>query len=201
MENKTVWLKRTEEWIKQNPGKGTMYKSELTNKVPGESLAALVSDKRTRHKKDQKTIDLGDRGIYAVICEATKYAYIGQSASMNVRMRSHKACIIGQVNGKSKAYIKMNEHCKLHGIDAFSFTRHLFLPNVNDEELTNIETSTMHEFAGMGYTLYNISIPGNIYCPLELKILMCQIITLAKNEDFIVKLRALTEYHSHITNL
>lgn len=77
--SKGVWIRRTEDWIKidQPPHNGATYalKSKIKNKV--------------------KPID---SGVYVIICEREKCAYVGQSINMGARMRNHKLCIVGHSN-------------------------------------------------------------------------------------------------------
>ncbi len=108
------------------------------------------------------------RGVYVIICEAEKHAYIGQSFNVPTRLRNHKMCI---VNGSTQqSYKKMQEHYKRHKIEAFQFIDYEYIDNATEGQLLKREAELMTEFAKMGYKLYNRAfskelIDSSIFCP------------------------------------
>lgn len=171
--SKTVWLKRSEEWIKNNPGKGTMYKA-VPETAPREALMSINGTNRKRYEK--KPEGDSDRGIYVIICEIAKAAYIGQSYNMGVRMRNHKAAILGRISSQNKTYDKIKKDVTTHGIDSIIFTKHCFVSENSSENLTEKENEVMYYYLNKGYRLYNCSIPGNILCPEKHLILINSLI-------------------------
>lgn len=180
------WERRLPEWIKNNPGKGTMYKVYLdgSGEVPKQEL-------EKQPIKITPKIKVGNPiGIYVIICEIEKYAYVGQSTNIESRLRSHKMAIVNNTSFLSSSYDLMRQHYKKHGIDAFEFRRHLYLPTKDKNLLNEKEFETMGEFARMGYRLYNkaISVQAlqeTIPCPLEFQEPVKKIIELlASNTRF-----------------
>lgn len=176
MENKIVWKHRDKEWIKNNPGKPTMYKdvsgsdqesvNVLTDK---DSAKALVSSGQVVKKRCSF-----DSGVYVIICENEKCVYVGQSSNVNVRLRSHKMCMLSVSDVNSGVYILMSKHVKDHGIDNFVFKKYISMPHASEPELLKMEVSVMSEFIDMGYDLYNRIIPKDVldevvFCPKEHK--------------------------------
>lgn len=190
---KTVWKPRTPEWIKANPKQGTMYKVYVDDN--GNELGEVVKNvKPPELPKEPETIDgipkhllipkwsnrvcekklakyKGNpniRGVYVIICEVEKHAYIGQSFNVPTRLRNHKMCI---VNGSTQqSYKKMQEHYKKHKIEAFQFIDYEYIENGTEDQLLRREAELMAEFAKMGYKLYNSAyskelIDSSIFCP------------------------------------
>lgn len=164
-----VWAKRSAEWIKENPGKGTMYKIPIEQKeeIKKEVKNLMVS------RAEKKRIELQTKtcGVYAIICEIEKMAYIGESFNMEVRLRNHKMCI-NNSSSHAAMYSLMNMHQYKHGKECFKFIKVHEIENTGSKEALLIkEAETMHEFIDMGYKLYNQSIPSNpnsINCPKHL---------------------------------
>lgn len=181
---KMVWAKRSEEWIKLNPGQPTMYKTELTEGE--EPPSNLRQEIRNAYKQQLKNKKENDAGIYVIVCEVTKHAYVGQSINMGTRMRSHKMCIINADEPKIKTYIKMREHYKAHGINVFEFKRHINIELSNSNTLIDLEIQTMKDYIGMGYTLYNSTIMGNVHCPDNLKLFIENIIAKCINDPTLI---------------
>lgn len=165
--DKYVWVKRPQEWINANPGKGTMYK-EILSEVVDDTV--LVKEVRNKRKYVSKANKISDCGIYAIICEKAKRVYVGQSINMSVRMRNHKACMLRTQTSKMGVYIKMGEDIEKYGIDSFFFSEYKPMIGANTNDLIIEETKAMHDFINRGYELYNISLMGNIYCPDEYKV-------------------------------
>jgi hypothetical protein len=158
---KEIWLKRSEEWIKQNPGKGTMYKvlAEEGEELPKESL--LKHAKKIYSKKEP-----GNIGIYVVVCELSKRAYIGQSINVGTRLRSHKAGILKRL--KTNSYKAMVEDYEKYGPEAFKFIQIKQIEN--PEHLTDEENESMIRYMEAGYKLYNQQINvNNLYCSPKIK--------------------------------
>jgi group I intron endonuclease len=161
-----VWVKRSDEWIKQNPNKPTMYKA-LKNESENKQ-------RRTFTKRSKKLSNIKS-GVYAIVCESSKSAYIGQSKSISVRLRNHKMNLKNQTN-KCESYKRMYEDVNKFGIDSFDF-RCIELTDVN---LLNKETEAMNMFMNLGYKLYNAQVNSSssyVYCPFEIQDLIVNIIT------------------------
>jgi len=191
--SKIVWLKRSEEWIKQNPGKGTMYKVDIDGSETKENLSAINCVNRKKYESKPKGLD--DCGIYVIICEASKSAYIGQSINISTRLRSHKFAIHGTHGDKNKVYKRMKEDLISFGVESFQYLKHI--TGIKEHELTDKENQVMFEFMDKGYNLYNIAISsGNVYCPELIKPDIVKLISIVKQDDeALIKLREL------ITNL
>jgi hypothetical protein len=169
------WVPRPKDWIKDNPGKGTMYKHYLKDGEPPVESCALIKKeyKKLELEYCKKERDLSDSGIYVIICEPSKRAYVGQSMSMSVRMRNHKMIISGSNirNNETNTYKDMISDFNLYGISAFSFIKHKSLPGLDAADLMNHESNAMGEFIELGYRLYNLNVNiGNnvIYCPPDI---------------------------------
>lgn len=162
---KEIWVRRSPEWIKENPKGGTMYKVKVGGDEPTPNTASNYV-KRTYNKLKNKT----DKGIYAIICEPSKHVYVGQSIRVNTRIRSHRYKLINQHTNCVKTYKKMREDFLIHGLDGFQFIKCKDMPDALTEDLINSERETMFEFLEKGYKLYNYQIEVyNIYCPLKIK--------------------------------
>lgn len=189
--NKIVWAIRSKEWIKDNPGKGTMYKTELKeDEAPPINLLAPIRNKL----KGERNKDLiHDTGIYLIICEQAKSVYVGQSINMGSRMRSHKMNITAIDPPQLQTYAKIREDWNKYGAISFEFKRYLPLPNTTtSEDLTNHENNTMWEYMNNGYKLYNTVITGNIYCPENLRGLVLDLIhAINKDSSLIDKVRSI----------
>ena len=151
--DKFKWAHRTPEWIKENPGKPTMYKVSL------EEIKPLQSPE----------YKFGDTGVYVIICEKAKRVYVGQSTSMGTRMRNHKMNITNYRTNSQNVYLKMREDFIFYGEDSFQFNRHIHLGGATCDELLLQETFTMYEFLDKGYELYNGTVPPRtLKCPTHL---------------------------------
>ncbi len=175
--SKIVWAKRSEEWIKANPGKGTMYKTELIE--GNDPPINLLHPIRNSIKNAKKNKEANDVGIYVIICEIEKSAYVGQSINMGTRLRNHKMQIVGEKIPDVKTYHKIREHFVKHGIVQFEFKRYLLMPDANTDQLTDAENRIIWEFKKNGYSIYNTIILGNIYCPDDMKEVIQKLIFLA----------------------
>lgn len=188
METKQVWVKRPEEWIKQNPGKPTMYKTTVTEKeTPPELIKQLTNESRRVYAKKDKGADIG---IYAIICEPSKRAYIGQSINVQTRLRNHKMNI---KTNQMKCYAEMRKDIETHGIECFEFIR--IKHCINGEDLTEEENNSMGEYISKGYKLYNTAITANnLFVNPEHKELFFKLNQLINsNPDIINKLQALID--------
>ena len=190
-----VWAKRSAEWIKENPGKGTMYKIPIEQKeeIKKEVKNLMIS------RAEKKKIELQTKtcGVYAIVCEVEKMAYIGESFNVEVRMRNHKMCI-NNASSSAVMYKLMNYHQGKHGKNAFQFIKmHEIDNNGMKDELLIKEAETMHEFIEMGYKLYNQSIPANpnsVICPKHLAEDIKAIISKVKdNTELLSKMLALID--------
>lgn len=177
---KTVWLKRSEEWIKANPGKGTMYKEEI-------DLVKSVPKELTKEAKKvyTKRIEKGlDSGVYVITCEPTKTVYVGQSVNMGTRMRSHKMYITQSAMTNIATYDQMIDDCNTHGIDSFTFVKYMKISNGSTKDMLYHESLTMAEFLSKGYKLYNKAISCyNVHCPDEYKELINRLIEALKQKQ------------------
>ena len=191
MEKEYTWERRTEEWIKANPGQGTMYKKYKDTEHELPALTFKTEENSRRWDYDEH------KGIYVIICEIEKYAYVGQSRNMNSRLRNHKMIMVHTKPHETKTYIKMREHVAKHGIEAFQFLKHLPMPDANMIELTNMENEVMGNFVRKGYNLYNSAISLQmrdecVICPKEFQPVILQSIELlASKTDFVNKLTGL----------
>lgn len=194
-EIKTEWRKRDAEWIKANPKKPTMYK---VNSETGEEIEVDV--KKTVFRPATKKplpkevtrfgfksatdyaaatnvggprLKDGSSGIYAIICEIEKHAYVGQSISMDNRLRNHKMNILNPVKSDA-SYKVMRKHFEEHGIEAFQFIKVKELPLADQSILLDEEGKEMARFMRDGYALYNRDLPREIIdecilCPHEFR--------------------------------
>lgn len=187
--SKIVWEKRDPDWIKANPGKGTMYKIEIPDEAVSTIALRPLREKYKNLKEVEKLIDIG---IYIVICEKAKTVYVGQSRSMGNRMRNHKMNITRSNNPKG-IYVNMQKDYKHFGPDSFDYIRYIKLDRAYANDLTEVETETMWEFIEKGYRLYNRVIPGgNLSCPAEYKITLQMFISrLRINPNLIEKIKEL----------
>lgn len=170
-ENKLIWLKRDAEWIKNNPGKPTMYKGklDLNNDYKGEVLLKKAKKDKINIIKNENS-DFPDAGVYIILNEKTKSVYVGQSINMSSRIRNHRHFILEKAINKYKVYDKMIKDKKNHGIESFEFIKYVLMPNKNTQELKQVENDVMHEFKAKGYELYNMEVSlGNVYCPIKYK--------------------------------
>lgn len=168
MENK--WLRRPDEWIKENPGKPYMYKEKHSNGVPENTV------KFSSFYPRQKYVDRF-AGVYVVLCNKSSCAYVGQSKNVHTRLRSHKMAM-QSTQAKGSVYIKMRQDLMKYGIDSFSFVFHKKCDN-NVEVLLKEEALAMMHYVKEGYSLYNkvISVsPESIYCPQEHQLLISNIV-------------------------
>lgn len=153
MQNYT-WAKRDIEWIKQNPGKGTMYKVFEGQTETKQDIKPIVKEVKQIVKvnlppKPKNQISKSG-GIYAIINEHSKLIYIGQSLSPKVKLRYHKMNISS--NNKDLLYKPMIEH-KEH-------LKYIILENnISVNLLTRKEAEHIKQYISNGYKLYNIYIP------------------------------------------
>ena len=160
------WVKRPDEWIKENPNKPTMYKIQVEE---------FESKKRRTFTKRGKKLSKKGSGIYAIVCEKTKSAYIGQSKNISVRLRNHKMNLKNQKNN-GESYKRMYEDVNRFGLDSFDF-RCIEMTDVN---LLRKETEAMNLFMNSGYKLYNAQVNASasyVYCPFEIQDVVLKIIT------------------------
>jgi hypothetical protein len=172
-----VWVKRTDEWIEANPNKGTMYKVKKEVGIPTNGLMFVEKKKYIKPKYRES-----DSGVYVIICEKSKSAYVGQSISMDNRMRNHKMNIINDRMYCINSYREMKRDYALYGMNSFEFIKYKFI--TDQDEMLREEEFTMHEFLEKGYKLYNtlITMSNNlIYCPNELKDIAIKLFIKAKN--------------------
>lgn len=190
---KETWIHRDKEWIKQNPGKPTMYKETLKDSDPPPKCATREVKKEYEKRTKRPSVDIG---VYIVLCEKAKSVYVGQSQSMGIRMRSHKSCILKMEN-ISRTYREMRIDCEKYGIDSFQFARYLeidakIMTNEDRrEKLLEKEQETMWDFMRKGYKLYNIQINSNgntIYCPFKMQDLINDIVFLAIEDEKVLSL-------------
>lgn len=183
---KYIWKHRSKEWVNDNPKKGTMYKVYLDeqgrelpdpeesvykteNGVPKKLLKpnrhGYVNERRIEKYKKS---DPKKRGVYVIICEVEKHAYVGQSFNVLTRLRSHKLFIRNKP--EQSVYKKMHEHFNKHGMEAFQFVDYEYIEHATEQQLLNKEAKVMAEFAKNGYKLYNMAlskqvIDSSIFCP------------------------------------
>lgn len=134
-------------------------------------------------------------GIYTIICEQSKSVYIGQSMSVETRLRSHKSCLLNNV--RNKVYDRMRKDLASYGIEAFTFARFCYCPPVAGT-LLKTEEETMKEFFNNGYTLYNSGLSSalkdtimseHIKCPVKYQSLILEIINRFQYDtDYVNKL-------------
>ncbi|MES2395878.1 MAG: GIY-YIG nuclease family protein [Bacteroidota bacterium] len=173
MEN-YVWVSRSQEWIKANPNKGSMYKFYTSD---GEPPATASAETRKKYKKRVKSeIENppkgADAGIYVIICNSSRSVYVGQSVNMEVRMRNHKMLICGDRSVPMSTYVNMRKDFNKYGIESFEFIKYLKLPFDDGSMLIEEEQKAICKFMDDGYNLYNTSLNlgmNIIYCPSKFK--------------------------------
>lgn len=211
-----TWKHRSKEWVKENPGKGTMYKEYLgpepepkKNKpidlkpIQKTINKAISTPKRNGIKESigsKEKIPQGIIGIYAIVCEKEKCVYVGQSKNIAVRLRSHKMTIASDdPYYDTKVYKQMREHRKKHGADVFNFLVYKILNGAETKELLSEENNAMIYYASNGYKLYNSSlctelVNSMIMCPEQFKqIILNTIDKLATKTDFESRLKTLLD--------
>lgn len=172
-ELKYKWVRHTTEWIKENPGKPTMYKhyedgtiemgSSKREKVPQKNRLPLTflhitEEEYNRYDKPKavKTVDRSNAGIYLIICHPVLHVYVGQSRNVEVRLRNHKMMLSKQQDRVSSAtYDTMWQHSDEYGLSEFEFKCYRKMPGATRDELLKAEAETMWEFLRAGYKLYN----------------------------------------------
>lgn len=165
---KTKWMKRDPEWIKANPGKGTMYKvdddgkeivSSVSNQIEVVVPKASVKSNIIYHKPVNKgpTINGSEPGVYVIVCEIEKTAYVGKSDNVSTRLRSHKMMVFSDKSaGKcSSTYALMREHVEAHGPNCLVFKKHADVNTRYNEDLLKAESELMAYMIQEGYKLYN----------------------------------------------
>lgn len=188
-----IWLHRSQEWIKENPGKGTMYKA---------SQPEVEKPKPTKRidLSEIKTGEYRNPGIYAIICEKAKSVYVGQSKNMANRLRNHKMVLLSR-RPPSKIYERMLIDIDNYGIESFTFEKHIDLKDHDVPNILEIERETMWFFLEKGYRLYNADLPiGNnaIYCPETMRDTIVSLIKECSNDvknfelvkDLLVKIKS-----------
>lgn len=192
----TIWLPRSAEWIKDNPGKGTLYKVDKNTLTPVDTKEPekIKSKFQPDFKSNVKTYfipKLKHSGTYAIICDKAKYVYVGQSQNVKTRLRAHKMAIISPLT-KLSTYTLMKEHWKQFGIKSFQFVECQKIEDTKD--LLEAEINTMVEFLTKGYRLYNKQLPIGefaIYCPKDIILTIQKTILMCKDKDFLQKIEAL----------
>ncbi len=190
MTDKLAWVHKDADWKRENPGKPYIIK-QLKSEAPKptkQKVKSIAPDKQIipeetfiEHRKLKKNKNYAKAGIYAIVCEVEKYAYVGQSINVATRLRNHRMEITKQ-HGNNNAYIKLKAHTAKHGIEALQFKLILEIPNSSLKQLLEEENNTMIQFIKQGYTLYNKTIGLEnqspiIYCPEDLKHLFTKLIT------------------------
>lgn len=197
------WVKQSPEWIKNNPGKPTMYK-QFGKYLPDELIKREKVASAIKYMTSPPLLELPDHsgyGVYAIVCEAEKYAYVGESKNVSVRIRNHKMNIMGHTPTDSKAYTLMRDHRKKHGIEGFSFVVHTDKEFNSKSILLEAEAYLMGQYLSDGYKLYNsaISLFGAkdiMYCPKELTPLMIKLINLlSRNIISLKEMEAILNLH------
>ncbi len=177
--------------IKKKPQTKTIRKIEHVKPV---RIDKIIETKPKKEKELKETA-----GIYVIICEIERHAYVGQSIDVENRLRSHKSAIKGNNKSVGKNYIKLCDHYKKHGIDAFQFINYIPLPFASLNELLSKEDEIMTEFSKSGYSLYNTSVNvtitrDSVYCPIEYQPTINKLVKLltpdsvAKIEEFVLSL-------------
>ena len=186
MENKKYkWERRAPEWIKENPGKGTMYKvfEDGTIEEPKQAKTKPVEIPLLSFCKAT------DAGVYVIENSRYKYAYVGQSKNMGVRLRNHKMNIISVHESDANVYLKMRQHYRDGEENDFEFIRYVSMPNATQTALLEKEKEVMSEYVRLGYTLYNLSVnvtveAETIYCPIKYQELIKSVVKkLTDNEE------------------
>lgn len=180
-ENNKQWV-----WASKptgRPGRVKLYKKyirgskkiiPLPSQIPPPISTVTISNDskpiQILPKTREKNLDTA--GIYVIICEIEKHVYVGQSINVDVRLRNHKMAIQSATNTLGRNYVKIQEHYKKHGIEAFQFVNYISCPFANTKELLYKESETISAYSKMGYNLYNTSVNitigvNTINCPVE----------------------------------
>lgn len=187
---KTVWVKRTPEWIKANPGMGTMYKvyedgtpvvnTDPVDPVVGEKfrLNTIYNTPIVKEKVKGK-----EPGLYLILCEIEKCVYVGKSDNVGSRLRAHKMVIFDSKHPHTCAstYLPIREHISTHGPNCLVFKKHVDIPDCYDEDLIRAERELMAEMIRKGYKLYNKQVykeafEDTIYVPAQYRVNMIKIV-------------------------
>lgn len=192
-ERKFVWKSKGDQWRKENPSQTYMYKcyeGEAEFIQPKKKQIKYVSPlkERSSFKAFTPKVPSVEAGIYVIVCEKEKHAYVGQSLNMAIRLRSHKLALTTRKNNSNVTYVKMKEHCGTHGIEAFEFKLYKPLPLASLKTLLENERKVMAEMVKSGYNLYNISVNADmlgetISCPKELQNLLVDLISKVKGSE------------------
>lgn len=155
--------------------------AELKQQLTENKIRLQIREKREKRER------LKSAGIYVIICEAEKSAYVGQSINIESRLRSHKFTI--QSKGKTaKNYLKLKQDYRKHGIEKFEFKEYIAMPGATLSELLAKENEVMIEFARNGYLLYNSAVNAtvigeSIHCPTEYRHIITAIIEKLKDQQ------------------
>jgi len=184
-----VWKQRDAEWIKNNPGKGTMYKESADKEITVELLPAKeakVSPIHSLFRPNNFKI-----GIYIILCETERSVYVGQSRNMEGRLKHHKSTIKAGKKSRNNVYTRMIEHKEKHGLKAFEFLQYWEMDSPSSDELLRCEDKTMIKYLNEGYSLYNYSVcseisSNSVYCNPSIKPQITQLINLVKEKPEIM---------------
>lgn len=159
MNKEYKWERRSPEWIKENPGKPTMYKVYDTQKSEFKAIAAknivFDLDNKPIGSLSSPTLSLTfAAGVYVIECVPEKCVYIGQSRNVPVRLRNHKYKILIDF-GSDDTYTDMRSDRIKHGIDSFTFSILHHMPEAKKQQLCSKEAEAISYYISKGYKVYN----------------------------------------------
>jgi group I intron endonuclease len=110
----------------------------------------------TASKKIQET------GVYAIVCEAIKTAYVGQSTNLSGRLKNHKSNLVNNKHPISELQKDFNIYK-----EDFAFI--ILCNSEDDTDLLHLESYHIEQYLQKDYRLYNTILdttePGLIvYC-------------------------------------
>ena len=167
---KTKWMKRDPEWIKLNPGMGTMYKVYedgtpfIEENRPASIREEVIPEPIFISKFNKKVVG-SEPGLYTITCEVEKMVYVGMSENVGSRLRNHKMIVAGIYDAVSQSsmYLELKAHVNKHGSNCLIYKKHVDITDCTVGDLLRAETELMAEMIRKGYKLYNRKISKEIY--------------------------------------
>jgi hypothetical protein len=106
------------------------------------------TDNKMLSSFNKKPTKSKETGVYAIVCEEIKAAYIGQSINLIGRIKNHKSNL---VNNKHPI-VDLQRDFNIYK-DSFEFT--VICNSEDDTDLLELETKNIAEYQRNGYRLYN----------------------------------------------
>lgn len=180
--------------FKSEPGQWTSWMNkQIPIKKDVKKTCELVDDshlplhERLNNISERKT--KGIPGVYVILCSVENRIYVGQSANIENRIKTHEMNITAIRKSKETCYKQMIVDFEKHGIGAFEFKIHKESDSYNRENLLKMEREAMIHYIDAGYELYNscLTLGESIYCPTELQVTINLLIKKIKNNPSLIE--------------